>query len=116
MNANKTGIIRKIDDLGRIVLPAELRRFLGLDVQDAVEIHAESNQIIIRKHSSSCSFCGSSQELFSFHGKLICQDCLTALSALSPAHTSHALPAHHECDVPACCVPEPFAPADRASR
>ena len=57
MNQKSTGIVRKIDDLGRIVLPAEMRRALDISVQDPVEIHVEGDHIILKKHSTTCAFC-----------------------------------------------------------
>ena len=55
-----TGIIRKVDDLGRIVLPIELRRSLGIAEQDPLEIFVQEDNIVLRKYSSVCIFCGSS--------------------------------------------------------
>ena len=54
-----TGIVRKVDELGRIVLPIELRRTLDIDVKDALEIYVEGSQIILKKYEPACVFCGS---------------------------------------------------------
>lgn len=70
-----TGIIRKIDELGRIVLPIELRRNLGIAEHDSLEIFVEGTQIILRKYSPSCIFCGESEEVTEFKGKRICGKC-----------------------------------------
>lgn len=82
MNQKSTGIVRKIDDLGRIVLPAEMRRALDISVQDPVEIHVEGDHIILKKHSTTCAFCGSTGHLVQFHGKYICPDCLYSIRCL----------------------------------
>lgn len=71
-----TGIVRKIDELGRIVLPIELRRTLDIDIKDSLEIYVENNSIILKKYEPTCIFCGSSNELTSFHEKNICADCI----------------------------------------
>lgn len=71
-----TGIVRKIDELGRIVLPIELRRTLDIDIKDSLEIYVENNSIILKKYEPTCIFCGSSNELTSFHEKNICIDCI----------------------------------------
>ena len=54
-----TGIVRKVDELGRIVLPIELRRTMGIDVKDALEIYVEGDTIMLRKYEPSCVFCGN---------------------------------------------------------
>ncbi len=70
-----TGIIRKVDDLGRIVLPAELRRLLELDDRAEVEIYTENNTVVLKKHQPSCIFCGAKQGLIAFRGHNICPAC-----------------------------------------
>lgn len=74
-----TGIIRKVDELGRIVLPIELRRTLDIAERDELEIYVENETIILRKYEPHCIFCASSQGLVSFRGKNICPDCLRQL-------------------------------------
>jgi len=70
-----TGIVRRIDELGRVVLPVELRRTLGLDVRDPVEVFVEEDTIILRKYHPNCIFCGSSKNISQFRNKPICTDC-----------------------------------------
>lgn len=77
-----TGVIRQVDELGRFVLPIEIRRSLGINVRDSLEIHAEGNRIILTKHEEACVFCGSAKSLSTHEGKCICQKCLTALKEL----------------------------------
>lgn len=71
-----TGIIRKVDELGRIVLPIELRRTLDIAERDELEIYMENDRIILQKFEPSCIFCASSRELMSFRGKNVCMDCI----------------------------------------
>lgn len=74
-----TGIVRKLDDLGRIVLPIELRRTLDLNIRDTVEILAEEDRIILKKYHPACIFCGDARDVVSFKGKLVCSACLNEL-------------------------------------
>ncbi len=74
-----TGIVRKVDDLGRIVLPAELRRLLELDDRAEVEIYTEGDTVVLKKHRPSCVFCGSQEALREFRGSCICAACREAL-------------------------------------
>ncbi len=71
-----TGIIRKVDDLGRIVLPIEIRRTLDIAERDELEIYMESDRIILQKFEPACIFCGSSRSLISFHKKNVCGECV----------------------------------------
>ena len=61
-----TGIVRKIDELGRIVLPIELRRNLNIDIKDPLEIYVEEGMIILKKYEPSCIFCGDAHDVTSF--------------------------------------------------
>lgn len=74
-----TGITRKVDDLGRVVLPVELRRTLGIGERDPLEIYVEEDKIILRKPSITCVFCGSEEHVTDFRGKGICRQCITSL-------------------------------------
>lgn len=75
-----TGIARKIDELGRIVLPIELRRKLNIDVKDALEIYTDDdNNIILKKVENACIFCGSGADLVEYKGKQICAACQAEL-------------------------------------
>ena len=70
-----TGIVRRIDELGRVVLPVELRRTLELEVRDPVEIFVEDGAIVLRKYTPACIFCGGGKNVTSFRGKLVCAEC-----------------------------------------
>jgi transcriptional pleiotropic regulator of transition state genes len=70
-----TGIIRKVDDLGRIVLPIELRRTLDIAERDELEIFMENDRIILQKYESACIFCDSGRGLVNYRGKNVCAEC-----------------------------------------
>lgn len=75
-----TGIIRPLDSLGRIVLPIELRRTMGLARKDALEIFVEEDSIILKKYAPNCIFCGQTEDLAEFSGKPVCRSCIRRLS------------------------------------
>ena len=75
-----TGIIRKVDELGRIVLPIELRRTLDIAERDELEIYMENDRIILQKFEPACVFCGSSRSLISYRRKNVCQECVRKMS------------------------------------
>lgn len=74
-----TGIIRKVDDLGRIVLPIELRRTLDIAERDELEIFMENDRIVLQKYQPACIFCGSDRNLVSHCRKNVCSDCVKKL-------------------------------------
>ncbi len=74
-----TGIVRKIDDLGRVVLPIELRRTLNIDIKDPVEIFVEGDLIILKKYEPACVFCGEANDVENFRGKNVCHKCAKEL-------------------------------------
>ena len=71
-----TGIVRRIDELGRVVLPIELRRTYGIGEKDAVEISVDGDNIILRKYQPNCVFCGNSKQLVEHNGKMVCAGCV----------------------------------------
>lgn len=75
-----TGIVRRVDNLGRLVLPFELRQNLGIAPQTQMEIYTQGEQIILRKYQSHCIFCGSGGDLVALHGKVVCLSCQARLS------------------------------------
>ncbi|MCX7714186.1 MAG: AbrB/MazE/SpoVT family DNA-binding domain-containing protein [Clostridia bacterium] len=76
-----TGIVRKVDELGRIVLPIELRRTFDIEEKDALEIYVDSNTIILKKYEPACIFCGDAKEVFTFGGKNVCPSCAKSMQA-----------------------------------
>jgi len=75
-----TGIVRRIDNLGRVTLPIELRRNLDVDCGDPLEIYTEGASIVLRKHEPNCVFCGSTKKVTTFKNKNICDNCRKELS------------------------------------
>lgn len=75
-----TGIVRKVDDLGRIVLPKELRQILNIDTKDPLEIFVDNTSIILQKYEPACIFCNSADKVQQFKGRNICLDCMKKLS------------------------------------
>lgn len=77
-----TGIVRKVDELGRIVLPIELRNKLDIAVKDPIEIYVDGSSIILKKFEPNCIFCGSGKNLVAYNNKLVCKKCQEKLSDL----------------------------------
>ncbi|MDU1232694.1 MAG: AbrB/MazE/SpoVT family DNA-binding domain-containing protein [Clostridium sp.] len=71
-----TGVVRKVDELGRIVLPIELRRSLDIAEKDALEIYVDGEQVILKKYQSACVFCGEARDISNYKGKNICSECM----------------------------------------
>ncbi len=74
-----TGIVRKVDELGRIVLPIELRRTLDIAEKDPLEIYADGSSIVLKKYEQACVFCGSVKDIINYKGKNICDCCMQEL-------------------------------------
>jgi transcriptional pleiotropic regulator of transition state genes len=70
-----TGIVRKVDELGRIVLPIELRRTLDISERDSLEIYMDGPAIVLKKYQPACIFCDSDKDVVVFHGKNMCTAC-----------------------------------------
>ena len=75
-----TGIVRKVDELGRIVLPIELRRTLGIEEKDRIVIFVDGESIILRKYQPACIFCDNAKDIINYKGKNICTDCIRAMN------------------------------------
>ncbi len=76
-----TGIVRKMDDLGRIVLPIELRRTLEISERDSLEIFIEDNMIVLKKYQPACIFCGNAKDVSTFKGRNICPACMQEIAS-----------------------------------
>ena len=74
-----TGIVRRVDELGRIVLPMELRRTLDIAEKDCLEIYMDGESIVLKKYQPACIFCDEADGITVFHGKNICAGCMKAL-------------------------------------
>ncbi|HCU07901.1 MAG TPA: AbrB family transcriptional regulator [Clostridiales bacterium] len=77
-----TGIVRKLDTLGRIVIPMELRRTFELEIGDPIEIFVEGSDIVLRKYQPACIFCNDATDIVSVYGKNICKKCLSEIKGL----------------------------------
>ncbi|NLP36598.1 MAG: AbrB/MazE/SpoVT family DNA-binding domain-containing protein [Firmicutes bacterium] len=75
-----TGIVRKVDELGRVVIPVELRRTLGIEIKDGLEIFVDDEKIILRKYEPACIFCQNAENVIDYHGKMVCQECVQKLN------------------------------------
>ena len=74
-----TGVVRKLDDLGRIVIPIELRRNIDIGLRDTLEIFVEDDKIILKKYHPACIFCNDARDVIYYKDKLICKRCLEEL-------------------------------------
>jgi transcriptional pleiotropic regulator of transition state genes len=78
-----TGIVRKVDQLGRVVLPKELRSTMGIDGGTAMEFFTEGETIILRKYEPGCTFCGEMvDKLIPWRGKIVCRGCMRGIEAV----------------------------------
>ena len=77
-----TGVTRQIDELGRFVLPKEIRRSLDINTKDSLEIFLDNDRIILQKYQPACTFCEEAADVVLFEGKRICRGCLEKLKNL----------------------------------
>ena len=75
-----TGIVRKVDELGRVVIPIELRNKFDIKVKDPIEIFVDSNSIVLKKYEPNCVFCGNTKNLVSYNEILVCGNCIEKLN------------------------------------
>jgi transcriptional pleiotropic regulator of transition state genes len=75
-----TGIVRKVDELGRVVIPIELRRTLSIEEKDALEIYVDGERVVLRKYEPACTFCGNAEGVRQFKGKNVCPACTSQLA------------------------------------
>ena len=76
-----TGIIRRIDELGRIVIPKEIRKKLEINIKDPMEIYVDGHSITLKKVEDNCIFCGKNKDLIPFKDKMICKNCLDSINS-----------------------------------
>ena len=79
-----TGVVRKVDELGRVVIPIELRRTLDISEKDSLEIYVDDENIILRKYEPACIFCGNAADVEIYKGKRVCKLCLAELAQMKP--------------------------------
>lgn len=77
-----TGIVRKVDELGRIVLPIELRRTLDIAERDSLEIYIDGASVVMKKYQPACIFCDSAKDIVTFHDKNICSKCIRTMQSI----------------------------------
>ena len=75
-----TGIVRKVDELGRIVLPIELRRTMGIAIKDPLEIYVDNGKIVLCKYEPKCIFCDSDVDVIDYKDKSVCKKCAEAIT------------------------------------
>ena len=78
-----TGIIRRVDELGRVVIPIELRNQFGINEKDPIEIYVDGSSIILKKFAPNCIFCGDDKNLNKYKDKLICNKCINKISGIN---------------------------------
>ncbi len=79
LRLKSTGIVRKVDELGRVVIPIELRRTLGIEEKDSLEIYVDGEHIILKKYEPACIFCSNAKDIIVYKGKNICPSCMSEL-------------------------------------
>lgn len=72
----ENGLVREVDDMGRIVLPKELLKYLNMENVKAVQIFVENNSIVLKKYNPGCIFCNNVDNTIRYKGQYICKDCL----------------------------------------
>ncbi len=77
-----TGIVRKVDELGRIVIPIELRRTLDIEIKDPIEIFVDEEYILLKKYEPACVFCGNAKNIKHVSDKNVCGDCIDKIKTL----------------------------------
>jgi AbrB family transcriptional regulator, transcriptional pleiotropic regulator of transition state genes len=88
------GIRRKVDDLGRVVIPSQIRKALGIAEGDVVEVALDGDRVVLAKPAERCTFCGAGDELTTFRGKIVCWSCTAALRALDRERRGEPAPRH----------------------
>ena len=78
-----TGIIRRMDELGRVVIPIEIRNQFNIVEKDPIEIYVDGSSIVLKKYEKSCLFCGNTKKLVNYKDKLICSKCLKQIKTLA---------------------------------
>lgn len=74
-----TGIVRRLDDLGRLVLPKELRKTMNVGSGESLEIYVDGDEIILKKYRPGCVFCGEIADVKEFEGEFVCSECAEQL-------------------------------------
>ena len=75
-----TGIVRRVDELGRVVIPIELRNKFGIFEKDPIEIYVDGSSIVLKKYEPNCIFCNNTKKLINYNDKLVCEKCASKLA------------------------------------
>ncbi len=75
-----TGIVRRVDELGRVVIPIELRNKFDIKIKDPIEIFVDGSSIVLKKYEPNCIFCGGAKNLINYNDKLVCEKCIGKIS------------------------------------
>ena len=78
-----TGIVRRVDELGRVVIPIEIRNQFNIVEKDPIEIYVEGSSIVLKKFEPNCIFCGNTENLYNFNDRLICENCSKKIGKLN---------------------------------
>ena len=78
-----TGIVRKVDELGRVVIPIEIRNKFDIAEKDPIEIFVDGSSIILKKYAPNCIFCGNAKNLMTYKDRLICSKCAQNIQELN---------------------------------
>lgn len=85
-----TGIVRKVDELGRVVIPIELRRTLGIGEKDALEIFVDGEKIVLKKYEPACIFSGNADDLVFYKGKMVSKEAIKEMIAMMESEVVHS--------------------------
>lgn len=82
-----TGIIRGLDNMGRVVIPKEIRKFLDMtEGEDAIEIYMQDDCIVLKKHKPSCIFCSAEEDCIEFENQTVCKNCIEKMQMINQAN------------------------------
>ena len=82
-----TGIIRGLDNMGRVVIPKEIRKFLDMtEGEDAIEIYMQDDCIVLKKHKPSCIFCSAEEDCIEFENQTVCKSCIEKMQMINQAN------------------------------
>ena len=76
-----TGMVRRVDKLGRVVIPIELRRTMNIEIKDELELFVDGGSIILQKYLPACVFCGNANDIAVFHSLNVCKKCRAEIAA-----------------------------------
>jgi len=78
-----TGVVRRVDELGRVVLPCELRRVMHIKDRDALEVYVDGEKIVLKKYEPACTFTGEMDDLIDFHGRKVSRNAINEMAQMA---------------------------------